>query len=158
MAPHASQQHARCSRAPARLLDLVVVALVPQAVGRAHEAVVVPAVHGVAGVHEHAEELVRLRAGAPVAHVRRQVQPRAKVHLPRIGLGFASMRGRVALHVMVAQQRRNSTVRGSFVEASGRVMSGSGRGAAHQAQNGCASKRAAQCFAMQGVLALHKQG
>ena len=148
---------ARGGRAPARLFDLVVIALVPQAVGRAHEAVVVPAVHGVASVHEHAEELVRLRVAAPVAHVRRQVQARAKVHLPRVGLGFTSTRGRSAachgraaaplLHTL--QQLRQSKWACDKMGAGGALHT--------RPRAGYTSKRAAQCSAIQGVLALHKQ-
>ena len=78
----ASDRWKPCTPAyPPHLLDLVVVALVPEPVGGAHETVVVPAVHAVTGMHQHAKQLVLLRLAAAIAHVRRQVQPRVKVHL-----------------------------------------------------------------------------
>ena len=62
---------------------LHVVHAVPEAVGGAHEAEVVAAVHGVARVHQHPKQFIHLGARPPIAQVRCHVQVSVKIDLQR---------------------------------------------------------------------------
>lgn len=67
--------------AGAYLADMVVVELMPQAIGALDVSIVVPGVHRVSRMDQHAIQGVRLSLLAPVGHEGPQVQLSVKVNL-----------------------------------------------------------------------------
>ena len=81
-----SRQTLHCStncifRLESYLADMIVIKLMPQAVGGPDKGIVMARVHRVAGVHQHPIQAVGLRRPPPVGHEGSQVQLGVKINL-----------------------------------------------------------------------------